>query len=376
MSSSPPDKATASPHKYAFIDCMRGLAVLGVMGVHCVQRTPEVPAWLHHLLDSGQFGVQLFFMVSAFTLLNSMNSRKTEAHPTLNYFIRRFFRIAPLFWVGIAFYTFYKLRFPRLSVQPAPGLDSILATLTFTHGFFKQFINDVVPGGWSIAVEFEFYALVPLLAKWINTLSRALMFVAVGLALSFGLFLWLGSPAYESVPDFYFYWLPNQLVVFAIGFVLYHSLKGRVGGAHRQPWAPFLFFGSAVALAAMGAVFHPHLLWHIPFALGFFGLTFALGKGGAPWFETKWLRQLGVTSFSAYIWHFVCRDVVNTIAIKIGLKQDMLHLIFLFTGTVLLTMVLAEASRRLIEDPGQKLGKALIAWIESRRSSPEHARPA
>ncbi len=175
-------KEAASPiQKLDFIDSLRGIAVLLVVLAH----TP-VPDTVWYLNVVGSYGVQLFFIISAFTLYLSLTSRWTrDPYPILFFFIRRFFRIAPAFYFAALFYLI------KNGTQPAPfapeGIHAsqIIATFLFVHGWFPFAINSVVPGGWSIAVEANFYLFVPLCFVLINNVCRAfalaasLAFVAV-----------------------------------------------------------------------------------------------------------------------------------------------------------------------------------------------------
>ena len=53
---------------YKYIDALRGWAILGVIIVHSSQNF-ELPSILSRLSAAGARGVQLFFVVSALTLL-------------------------------------------------------------------------------------------------------------------------------------------------------------------------------------------------------------------------------------------------------------------------------------------------------------------
>jgi len=89
-------------NRLPFIDALRGLAIFGVFIVHSSQSIDGLPRWLSSLASQGARGVQLFFVISAFTLFLSLSTRrKNEKRPTLNFFIRRFFRIAPLFYAAL-----------------------------------------------------------------------------------------------------------------------------------------------------------------------------------------------------------------------------------------------------------------------------------
>lgn len=92
MSSQPSrQEKTITPKKYAYIDALRGIAILGVVSLHCAQAVPAQNGLLRGLMLSGVRGVQLFYIASAITLCMSWHARrKDEAFPISNYFLRRF----------------------------------------------------------------------------------------------------------------------------------------------------------------------------------------------------------------------------------------------------------------------------------------------
>jgi peptidoglycan/LPS O-acetylase OafA/YrhL len=146
----------------AFVDALRGWAFLGVLLVH-VQTILPLPHRLRQLAGAANYGVQLFFVVSALTLFMSYQARRQrDRRPLAAFFIRRLFRIAPLFWLAVPTYLAFLGTGPRDSAPTGIHLGQILATLAFVHGWYPTSINSVVPGGWSIAVEMNFYLLLPV----------------------------------------------------------------------------------------------------------------------------------------------------------------------------------------------------------------------
>jgi peptidoglycan/LPS O-acetylase OafA/YrhL len=86
--------------KFDFIDALRGYAILGVLMVHSGGFVSASSPFLTNFMALGKSGVQLFYIASALTLCMSWEFRKKhEAYPVRNFFIRRFFRIAPMFYV-------------------------------------------------------------------------------------------------------------------------------------------------------------------------------------------------------------------------------------------------------------------------------------
>src|ERR1700733_7252186 len=101
----PATRAEVDPERFAYIDAVRGLAFLAVLCAH-IAMSVNVPGRV--ILMGGMFGVQLFFLASAITLCYSMDARsKVEARPVLSFYLRRLFRIAPLFWLAMLFYWLF-----------------------------------------------------------------------------------------------------------------------------------------------------------------------------------------------------------------------------------------------------------------------------
>ena len=84
------------PKKHLYIDGLRGIAILLVLLVHnrfLVAGANYFPPNVLEVIDAGQYGVQLFFVVSAYTLMSSFYTRKNEPFQSRNFFIRRFFAL-------------------------------------------------------------------------------------------------------------------------------------------------------------------------------------------------------------------------------------------------------------------------------------------
>jgi peptidoglycan/LPS O-acetylase OafA/YrhL len=227
---------------------------------------------LRRVTDLGEYGVQLFFLVSAFTLLTSLSQRsKHESRPIQNFLVRRFFRIAPLFWAALAFYFLYKGR--QLGGYWSPlGISDrdMLLTAVFMHGWAATTINSVVPGGWSIAVEMNSYLLVPLLFRWITTFRRAVWLLVFSLIFRIVADVVVRLVFFQNFPtsldylrDSYMYlWLPAALPIFSFGFILFFILAPRLNvGASvsttigNADWALLLLVGAPVAAGLPGMGF-------------------------------------------------------------------------------------------------------------------------
>ena len=202
------------------LDTLRGIAILAVISFHVSVHFPPA-AWLGWLAIFGNHGVQLFFVISAITMALMWRGRAAEPRRQTRFYIRRFFRIAPLFWLAIAFYTVWEAYRRGLAVGDVYTWQELLLTATFLHGFSPDAINLVVPGGWSIAVEMSFYAVFPLLVRRRMPAERML-------ALAFLSYLVLGVLATTAIerawrpdPTFLYYSLLTQFPIFPVGIFIH-----------------------------------------------------------------------------------------------------------------------------------------------------------
>ena len=225
---------TEDIRKYDFIDALRGYAILMVLLVHSSQSVAPINQTLQRLMNNGARGIQLFYIASALTLCMSWRFRsRHEISPVRNFIIRRFFRIAPMFYVAIVFYVILYGFSPRYGAPNGFEWWSVPLTALFLHGFHPETITSVVPGGWSIAVEMNFYLVLPLLLHYLTTIKSSIYFFLFSLCLygiSRLIFYHLFSGMYPTnqqylVSMFIYMNFFGQLPVFAIGICVYFAFS-------------------------------------------------------------------------------------------------------------------------------------------------------
>jgi peptidoglycan/LPS O-acetylase OafA/YrhL len=141
------------------LDHLRALAISYVFIYHYAVLFKH-PAWLGPLADFGWSGVDLFFVLSGFLIGGQLLGRVASGQETSikDFYVQRFLRIMPAYWVVLAFY------FAIPAVIERGQLPPLWRFLTFTQNFG---LNNQVYGAfshaWSLCIEEHFYLVLPCL---------------------------------------------------------------------------------------------------------------------------------------------------------------------------------------------------------------------
>lgn len=363
--------------KYDFIDALRGWAIIGVVFVHASHWYIPSSTWLNELASQGARGVQLFFLASALTLFLSMEyRRKNELQPTLNYFIRRFFRIAPLFYTGIVFYLFFYGTEPHYWRPNGLEWWHIAMTATFLNALHPETLMSIVPGGWSVADEFMFYAFVPMLFVLLKDIRTTLIALVISIivSLSFNHFIeallktYYPEELHYIVEYFAFVNLLSQVPIFIFGMLNFHILKQLRAGSENLNLNKIWLLIFVMFLATLALYLADLSFVHLVFGPIFLGFSLYLSLYPNKIFINYIVREIGKLSFSMYLTHFVILYAVKAVfpnGFGMGENGDFFVSFFVIMGA---TIVVSYITYKLIEVPGIKLGKRVINTLEERKS--------
>jgi peptidoglycan/LPS O-acetylase OafA/YrhL len=360
---------TKQVNRLHFIDSLRGFAALYVIMFHMVLvPSPKlmIPAWLHPFIYNGGTGVTLFFVVSAFTLCFTLEARQGEPKRTASFYLRRVFRIVPLYYVWLTVMAFTEWGWGTWHHK------TLLLFTTFSYNFVPSCQEGLVWASWTLGVEMVFYLFFPLLFSIVKTATRAWLFVIFSLfisALHFKCVQWSGLPpgTQEKVTKFSIF---HQLPVFAVGMLAYFLYKRLMEKErpNRRLFAWLLGLGTA------GVV----LLPYIPKALDIFPSIYLmavaytlllLGLSGMPTFVivNRVTIFFGTISYSLYLNHplliYNCSRVYSFIYSHRA--NLLLKLAACYGLTLIMVTVLSCLTYMLIEQPGIKLGSQLIRRLKA-----------
>lgn len=373
----------AKPH-FLYIDCVRGYAVLLVILSHLAYRFPQLPYPVHRVAVMGWFGVQLFFLASCVTLLMSWHSEveKRGAADTGAFFIRRFFRIAPAYYLAAVFYFFL--------MPPASGFDfwQAFASFAFINTWRPEWtpvvhgLWTVVPGGWSIGVEFSFYFLFPFFAAWTINLRRAIILFAACLifgvlANKVALTVLAGHISPVEIGNFLFFWFPNEASVFAFGGMLYFVLRRLLraegpAAAILRSNANIFALIAAVAFAALAYAPLGHYLGDRPYIPAFLAVCLPLAvfilalSTNNTFLVNRTIGEMGKVSFSAYLLHFAVLHLFSAFPLIFHTQatgyEAVAAFAVAFPVAAMLTFCASWVTFQLIEQPMIGVGKSLIGF--------------
>lgn len=298
----------------------------------------------------GALGVVLFFIISGF-LITSLLIREERRDGRVaigSFYIRRAFRILPLYYVALALATGLVI-FGGFG----SGRDEYLARLPLLATFNGDFsIHGTFVHAWSIGIEEKFYIFWPLIGFAFLAVRRHR-----GLVLAILLPI-CAAAAYVPGAD-YFGIYTAILAGCTLGYLMHTDRGYAIVSKLAQPWTA----SAMVCLAVLAFVFDWAMpqaagsgLAHVPFAiaatLAFPGLV--IGNG--------WLRRalswpplvhIGIRSYAIYLFHPFCIDVLNRVVPDNQTEAGPALVRLLLAG--LLSLVTAEVLFRVLEKP-------MIAW--------------
>lgn len=328
-----------------FINSARGIAIFMVIVCHCGVLYNFESKYIRELYAYGQLGVQLFFLVSAYTLCHSNDTRGKEKNGLISFYIRRYFRIFPVYYFGILLYYV-------LSVLYHEGehytFSNILANIFFYHGFVPSANNVIVPGGWSIGTEMIFYLIFPFLYPFLKKGNMILKSIVIIVLCYFLIYL---MKVEVKIATFWYYNILVQLPVFLVGINFYRYNKKLV-----LKNAVLIFVGFTIITIVLWvlklAIFIP-----VSAAFSFCGLVKILEYD---LFNFEFLEKLGKVSYSVYLLHFIF------VFYLLPNQNQFIFIPLYIIVTTLCTYFLASLSEKYLERPFIQLGSKIISRIKNR----------
>jgi peptidoglycan/LPS O-acetylase OafA/YrhL len=332
------------------IEGLRGFAALMVVVAHYARFVTDQPgAW-----SFASTGVDLFFVLSGYVFAPYVFGKPLAAGP---HFVRRFFRLYPLY--AVALLTYAALKQPDAAAWKHVG-SHLLMLHTLQSQETAFFYN---PAFWSLPPEVEFYILLPLLALAFPTIRFGwIMLAAAALHLALTA---VGAPGEgataRAIATIH---LPGLLIEFFLGTWAWKVARDH--GSLRAVRARLV--GGLAWLAIVGVAFALFIAHgrdaHAPVwfsgnvglaaACGYALLVSALAGRGRPSNGPLVAICLlaGQLSYGVYLFHNAAPQILAKLG---GPVAGWLAL----AASVLITLLLAGAAHHAIEAPARRFGRRL-----------------
>ena len=347
------------------LDTIRGLAILGVLLYHGFYWARDVNLYTPaqrlflKLMSPGQFGVNLFFVLSGFLITGILVDSRNRQDYYKRFYVRRALRILPAYYATLGILVVFGITtksFLWMSLLYSSNL-SLLFGIAMSYGVL-----------WSLAVEEHFYLIWPTVVRKVS--PHVLLWSAVAILLASPALRFLCAlPQTGKIPDAgcsYYTWnCADGLALGAIMAILVRRMENDRGKLKR------LSILLAVAGLSIGVIGVPlgittrmnpigEALQWIPWNLGFaslLGFFLLAASGGRESYVTpRPLTFLGNISYGLYLYHQLFFGAYDWASRRTNLPNR-LHLNlwqstwFRVLLSSLAAILFAYASRRWFEEP-------------------------
>ena len=138
------------------------------------------------ITNAGKYGVQIFFVISGFTIAKTFS----EAKNYTTYLTRRIMRIVPLYWLIITLAMvlwvsgMFSMPYWMQELGSQPDLYNYLMHLTMISYLDYRVANSILGVEWSIPIEVFWYICLPPLIYFGKTIPRAISMILALLVLT------------------------------------------------------------------------------------------------------------------------------------------------------------------------------------------------
>lgn len=348
----------------AFVDYrpeLDGIRTLCILFTLC-NHLPGTPR-----LINGSVGVDIFFALSGWliTWILLKEKRKTGSISLRKFYLRRIFRIIPLYYITIGLYILASLTEKYVTHGPHAGSNFALALpylFSFNGEYMTKAAGDIFGHAWTLGIEEKFYILWPLgMFLFFSRIPAAALLVILVVMLA--LFL---------APDRGYLLRGYAGLAFGAGLA---TLVMRFDRIERvlttRAIAPAALLLMALAYVAATALRQP--LWNI--LISFAGAWLV----ASVWFNRAQLTSrllswapmafMGRLTYGIYLIHILVINVVVLLLQKLNID---LPWISLFATTYGVSAVVALALHAAVEVPLIATGRRLAARLKT--NTPPSAR--
>jgi peptidoglycan/LPS O-acetylase OafA/YrhL len=345
---------------FPVLDGLRAASVLLVVTWH-VRADSFFP------LLGGDRGVNVFFIISGF-LISTLLLRERADRGRIDYvgfYVRRVFRILPLYYVALAIYCVLIL---GLGVQSdrAPVFVRSLPYYMFYFQEYPHFSGWRPPFGvaWSLGIEEKFYFAWP----FVIGATTIVLAGRVGAAMLTGALAFCLAPAVVPWGEFLH---PYGFILLGCGVAVLLDRRESFDRLRFLASGRWLYL--TIALTVMIQVasiwrreYVSDTLFGVAFTLVFVGLV--LRRSGFMYgvLVNPVLARIGTLSYSVYLFHQIA---LNSLELLVPKEWGLAGSFLILVAGLGITLVVAEILHRTVEKPLIEFGRSMLRRRRNTRAS-------
>ncbi|MBU1216409.1 acyltransferase [bacterium] len=366
--------------EYFFINFFRALAAFWVILAHSM----IWGGWYGLPVPNAKIAVDLFMMISGYLMMSKAFSRiKLESlcipHNWLHFWIRRFFRIAPAYYVSLfvaiatsnwflsgyqALQNMNTVLWEKLpNYNPANieyTIENILLHITFLFGLYPTYSFSTFLPDWSLSLEMQFYFIFPVLFLLMQKYGKIKMILSISL-LSFSVGIGIASHVSYYEPSLLFF----KLQYFFAGILIYYILNNKHTFIKNLVLILIgLFIVSLEIKYGKQLIVLPFLLLSM-LSLGWLEQNNKLPTLFFKLLHSKVIEFMSETAYGIYLFHGFFISAAGLIILNSPYLLSLSlfsHTLFIFLFIIFFAYPLAYVILLYIEKPGISLGKLIINY--------------
>ncbi|GHV74495.1 exopolysaccharide production protein ExoZ [Spirochaetia bacterium] len=335
------------------IQLLRAIAALGVVYTHCVSEGGL------NIKNTGGWGVDIFFIISGFIMAYIVLGN------TDHFFVKRLFRIVPLYFIATFLVIFVAIIFPQLVHSTVLTFSKAIKSLFFIPYEDKLKLNYPILGqGWTLRFEMVFYIAMALSIVIMKN-KKYISIVCSSILVLFIVILNIFNP---NIFILSYYHTQGVFLEFIYGLALYYIyyyLDAKINKIIKYKIVFSIFFAIISIMSIMYLILsdviwirffdNRSIYYGIPafiLVLSFLLLEKQINKKNT---IIKFGLLLGEASYAMYLFHYhIIAFISRIIFPRIGNNNSFIIELLKLTFTIIIIIIISIYLYKFIDKPIQK----------------------
>jgi peptidoglycan/LPS O-acetylase OafA/YrhL len=322
------------------LQLLRYIAAIMVVAYHAEKSLIERGViYPYHLFSIGSIGVDIFFVISGFIIslsVANLSEKNTRLHNSIDFFVRRLIRIAPLYWFYTSLKIILVLIVPALALRSSLDVKHLISSYLFIPYLAPWGLwQPILPVGWTLNYEIYFYiafTIAILIGKY-RLATMLTLFISV----------FLLSKTFEESNILSFY-SNDMLLEFIFGYLLFLIHKKAKLSQKISVYTIPSFFVSVLLISISSEEYR---LFTVGIGSSLLVFSFIYLDKFIPTLSTlKKIEILGDSSYSLYLSHGFTLPICAIICYKLNING-----LEAMTMSLLISTIVGIISFKLLEQP-------------------------